>query len=77
MKFNVIDTNGEKVKCDIIGMFESENKKFVVYTECQDEDIEKEVYASLYELDENNNMILLPIINDRDWDLVDNFLGEI
>ena len=77
MSFNIINENGVKIKCDIIGMFEYGNKKFVVYTDSEDMEIEKEVYASLYELDKDENMILKPILNDKDWDLVDNFLGEI
>ena len=77
MNFNVIDINGINIKCDILGMFEHDNKKYVIYTDCEDANIEKEVYASLYELDEKGNMVLMPILNNDDWDIVDKFLGEI
>lgn len=77
MNFNIMDSSGLNIKCDILGMFEQNNKKYVIYTDCEDGNIEKEVYASLYELDEKGNMVLTPILNDSDWDIVDNFLGEI
>lgn len=76
MNFNVINENGIKVDCDIIGMFVHDGKNFIIYTDNNMVDNEKEVFASLYKL-EGNNMILLPIINDSDWDLVDKYLEGV
>ena len=77
MNFNIIDGNGINIKCDILGMFEKNGKKYVIYTDSEEVSEEKDIYASLYKLDEKGNMVLTPILNDSDWDIVDNFLGEI
>ncbi len=76
MSFNVINENGIKVDCDVIGMFVHDNKNFIIYTDNNMVDNEKEVFASLYKLD-GNNMILLPITSDSDWDLVDKYLEGV
>lgn len=76
MNFNVINENGVKVDCDVIGMFVHNDKNFIIYTDNNIIDNEKEVFASLYKLD-GNNMILLPITSDSDWDLVDKYLEGV
>lgn len=76
MSFNVINENGIKVDCDVIGMFVHDNKNFIIYTDNNMVDNEKEVFASLYKLD-GNSMILLPITSDSDWDLVDKYLEGV
>lgn len=76
MSFNVINENGIKIDCDVIGMFVHDNKNFIIYTDNNMVDNEKEVFASLYKLD-GNNMILLPITSDSDWDLVDKYLEGV
>lgn len=73
MGFSVI-IDGKNVECNVIGVFNCDNKNFVIYTESDSVD---EIYASFYELDENNNMILLPIEDSQDWDLVDKYLEEV
>lgn len=73
MNFDVINEHGDKIHCDVIGMFSHDDKNFIIYTDNEIVDNEKEVLASLYRL-EGNNVILLPITEDRDWDLVDNYL---
>jgi len=76
MKFNIYDNKGNLVECEVIGMFKENNKNFIIYTDGTMVDGEKEVYASLYELNEENNITLLPITNESDWDLVDTYLEE-
>ena len=76
MNFNVIDSEGNKVQCDIIGMFVHDNKNFIIYTDSQQSDSEKEVYASLYKISDNN-MLLIPIVQESDWDLVDRYLEGV
>lgn len=72
MYFKVVDDNGNIIKCDVIGVFNDKNRNFIVYTNDNEE-----VYASLYELDKDNNMTLLEIEKEEDWDLVDKFLEEL
>ena len=74
MKFNVLDKNGKNIECNVIGTFNNDNKHYIIYEE---NDNKEELYASLYELNENNNIILLPIIEESDWDLVDRYLENI
>jgi len=76
MDFSVYDEKGNRVACDVIGMFSRENKNFIIYTDNEYVEEEKEVLASLYKI-ENNQMILMPIIDETDWDLVDRYLEEI
>ena len=76
MEFNVFDEKGNKVTCDVIGMFVHDNKNFIIYTDNNALDSEKDVYASLYKL-EGNNIVLLPITNESDWDLVDKYLEDV
>ena len=77
MNFNILDGYGNKVECSIIGTFVKEDKKFVIYTDgtVDHNDNKKEVYASLYEIEEDN-LILLPINDEKDWDLVDEYLDD-
>lgn len=75
MDFIVVDNNGSNIECDIIGLFSHEDKNFIIYTEKSSEE-EKEVYASLYKV-ENNKLNLFPILKSEDWDLVDKYLEEI
>lgn len=75
MDFIVVDNNGSNIEFDIIGLFSHEDKNFIIYTEKSSEE-EKEVYASLYKV-ENNKLNLFPILKSEDWDLVDKYLEEI
>ena len=73
MNFNIIDNSGNKIECDVLGMFTHGDKNFIIYTDNEQDDNEKEVYASLYEI-KNNCIVLLPITSESDWDLVDSYL---
>ena len=57
----------------IVDFFKNEeNKKdYVVYDEKDDEDL----YASAYEI-VNNEIYLLPILSDEEWDYVDYMLED-
>lgn len=76
MNFSVIDSQGNKIYCDIIGMFVHDDKNFIIYTDSQQNDNEKEVYASLYKIS-GNDMVLIPIVEESDWDLVDRYLEGV
>ena len=71
MNFIVIDNNGQKVSCDVIGVFKHNDKDFIVYS-----DNTKEVYASLYKMD-GDNVVLLPITDENDWNIVDKYLENL
>ena len=77
MNFEILDKTGKKIECNVVGTFESNNKSFILYTDGTEVNEEKEVYASLYKLNYDNSMILLPITDDNDWDLVDKYLEEM
>lgn len=77
MNFEILDKLGKKIECNVIGTFESNNKNFILYTDGTEVKEEKEVYASLYKLNDDNSMILLPITDENDWDLVDKYLEEL
>ena len=76
MNFTIVDENGKKVFCDVIGVFQHNNKNFIVYTDNELDNGSKEVYASLYKLKENR-VVLLPITLESDWDLVDEYLANL
>ena len=71
----VIDSSGNDIVCDIIGLFSHGDKNFIIYTEKSLEP-EKELQASLYKIEENR-LKLFPITAVEDWDLVDRYLEEI
>ena len=76
MDFVVINNNGEKNRCNIIGMFVNDDKSFIIYTDGSQDDNEKEVYASIYKIIDNN-MVLMPILDENDWNLVDLYLEGV
>lgn len=61
----VYDVNNKKMKCEVLFTFERENKKFIVY-----KDKEDDILASYYK-SEGDKLILIPISEDKDYDLVD------
>ena len=56
----------------IIDKFNKENKDFIILKE----DGSDEIYASLYEINDDK-LKIIPITNDKDYDLVDEYLGEL
>ena len=78
MKFKVID-NEKEIECNIIKAFrdESNNINYVIYTDgTKDENGDLEFYSSRYDL-EGNDIVLKPIENDYEWNLIDNMLATI
>lgn len=60
----VFDNNNRKLKCEVLFTFQKDNKSFVVYKDDDD------VLASYYKID-GDKMIILPILEDNDYDIVD------
>lgn len=61
----VYDTNNQKIKCEILFTFQKENKSFIVY-----KDKEEDILASYYTI-ENDRLIIMPIQDEKDYDIVD------
>ena len=66
----VYDKNNKKLECEILFTFKDNNKQFIVYM-----DNEEDILSSYYEI-KDDNIIITPIINDLDYDLVDKYLEE-
>ena len=72
INFNVIDNNGNVKNYTIIEKFTKNNKNYLIYKEENKEDL----YAALYEI-VNETIKLIPIENDEDYDVVDEYLENI
>ena len=78
MDFKVIDDNGKTVNCELLYTFKDSksNINYMLYTDgTLDDNNNLEVYASRYELIDDN-YVIKPIENDSEWDLVDEVLEE-
>lgn len=61
----VYDINFQKIKCEPLFTFEKNDKNFIVY-----KDNEEDILASYYRK-EGNKLVIMPITEDEDYDLVD------
>ena len=71
--------DGQIIRCDIITMFKDDknNIDYVVYTDgSKDEDGNKNIYASRYVISDNE-MELLEIEDDKEWDMIDEVIGSL
>ena len=49
VNFIVVDSNGNNIECDIIGLFSHEDKNFIIYTESsleKEKDVTGEIFAN-------------------------------
>ena len=75
MNFKIIE-DGKEIVCDIVLTFRDDNNNinYIVYTDgTKDADGELELYASRYK-QIDDSFILEEIVNDYEWDLIDNML---
>ena len=72
ISFNYIDELGNVKKYIILDKINTNNKKFVIYKEENKEDL----YASIYEVI-NDKMKLIPITDDKDYDIIDDYLESL
>ena len=63
--FKVYDIDNNAIECEILFMFEENDKKYIVYLDNLDN-----ILASFYEID-GDKLILSPIYDDNDFDIVD------
>jgi len=72
INFNVIDNNGIVKNYIILEKFTKNNKNYLIYKEENKEDL----YAALYEII-NETIKIIPIENEEDYDVVDEYLENI
>ena len=78
-KFVVIDEKGNKVECEPLFTFESEEtkKQYVVYTDnSKDKDGNTRIFASIYKVNEKGGEFL-PIKDEKEWKVVETILESI
>lgn len=75
MNFKIYQ-DGKEIICDIVLTFRDNNNdiNYIVYTDgTKDSEDDLEVYASRYVV-KDNNYYLEPILNEFEWNLIDNML---
>ena len=79
MNFDILNQVGQRIKCEIVGLFSDEinNRDYIIYTDGTRNNKGKlEVYASRY-TKKNNSLVLSDIEEDSEWDLIDEYLLSI
>ena len=77
--FYIINDNGEKIRCDILFTFESEEtgKNYIVYTDNSfDEEGNIQVFASVYN-PELEDQRLQPVETEEEWRTIDKILNSL
>lgn len=80
MTFKILNDEGKEVECEILFTFDNTEteKSYIVYTDnTLDEEGNTSVYASVLGVDEEDNMMLLPIETEEEWDVVDYYLEKL
>lgn len=72
IKFIALNEYGIEVEYLIMDKFTKNNKNYIIYIEEGKEDI----YASLYDI-VDNKINIIPIVNDTDYDIVDEYLESL
>ena len=78
-KFVVLDEKGNKVECEPLFTFESEEtkKNYVVYTDnSKDNEGNIRVFASIYNITDKGGQ-LLPIKTNKEWKVIETILESI
>ena len=70
--FDCMDVNGDIKNYNILDRFQKNNKNYIIYEEDGNEDI----YAALYEIFDDKIKII-PIEDDKDYDIVDEYLETL
>lgn len=69
--FSIYDLDNNKIECEVLFSFENNNKNYLVYV-----DSNNDVLASLYKDNGDNTITIFPIIDDKDYDIVDMELAK-
>ena len=78
--FTVINSEGREVVCDVLFTFDSDetNKSYIVYTDnTKDQNGNTQVYASIYDPKQQDNMELLPIETEKEWKVIETILESL
>ncbi|MBR3661318.1 MAG: DUF1292 domain-containing protein [Bacilli bacterium] len=78
--FTIINDEGEKIVCNILFTFDSDEtkKSYIVYTDNTKDDVGNiKVYASIYDPKSASEMELLPIETDKEWRVIEKILESI
>lgn len=78
--FTVINAEGREVVCDVLFTFDSDetNKSYIVYTDnTKDQKGNIQVYASIYDPKQQDNMELLPIETEKEWKVIETILESL
>lgn len=78
-EFIIVNDEGKEVKYEILFTYEDEKtkKNYMAYTDnTQDDDGNTKVYASIYNPEEENP-VLLPIETDEEWKMIEAILTSL
>ena len=78
--FTVINEEGKEVVCNVLFTFDSDEtkKSYIVYTDnTKDKQENIQVYASIYDPKQEDNMELLPIETDKEWKVIETILESL
>ena len=78
--FTVINEEGKEVVCNVLFTFDSDEtkKSYIVYTDnTKDKQGNIQVYASIYDPKQEDNMELLPIETDKEWKVIETILDSL
>ena len=79
MTFKILGEDGREIECEVLFTFESDEtkKNYIVYTDnTLDEQGNTEVYASIYNPNEENTN-LIPIETEKEWKIIETILEEL
>ena len=80
MTFQIINEKGEKIECEVLFTFDSDEtkKSYMVYTDnTTDDEGKTKVYASIYEESEDGETKLLPIETNKEWKIIETILEKL
>ena len=78
--FTVINEEGKERVCNVLFTFDSDEtkKSYIVYTDnTKDKQGNIQVYASIYDPKQEDNMELLPIETDKEWKVIETILESL
>ena len=78
--FTVINEERKEVVCSVLFTFDSDEtkKSYIVYTDnTKDKQGNIQVYASIYDKEQEDNMELLPIETDKEWKVIETILESL
>lgn len=73
--FDYMNEDGVIIKYHILYEFSKDGKSYIIFKNVNDENNE-ELYSALYEK-KDTNIKIIPIEDDKDYDIVDNFLESL